>query len=93
VVSFMLGIGFVATAVQTRVWLLAPALVWFGGGAFLGLAQVDRVVTFGVLWVITLGGVGLALALGARLDEPRSAEPPPSVRDETQARPSARRSR
>jgi tRNA A-37 threonylcarbamoyl transferase component Bud32 len=80
VVSFMLGIGFVATAVQTRRWMLLPALVWFAGGIFCGLWRGYLIEVFGILWVITLGGVGVALLLGARLDEPDAAALPKSTR-------------
>ncbi len=73
--TMMIAIGFVAQAMQTRRWLLVPA-----GGAFLGALAMGvfpsaRVEIFGVLWVVTLTGVGVALRRGARLD---GDEPAPS---------------
>lgn len=57
----MLAIGFVAHAMQTRRWLLFPAATMFVGALAMGLMPTRRVEIFGVIWLLSLTGVGLAL--------------------------------
>ncbi|MFO0589548.1 MAG: serine/threonine-protein kinase [Polyangiaceae bacterium] len=71
--TMMIAIGFVAQAMQTRKWLLAPAFGTFLGSLAMGFFPSARVEIFGVLWVITLVGVGIALRRGARVDADEQA--------------------
>ncbi|MFO0759437.1 MAG: serine/threonine-protein kinase [Byssovorax sp.] len=67
----MLGIGFAAMAVQTRLWLLWPAAAFFIGAVVMGIWPSLGLPIFGLLWVTTLCGVGLAFRLGATLGKGR----------------------
>jgi len=72
--TMMIAIGFVAMAMQTRLWVLLPAVVTVIGSLAMGFLPGLRIEIFGVLWFVTLTGVGVALRRGARFD---SAEPGP----------------
>lgn len=74
--TMMIGIGFVAQAMQTRRWLLVPAAGTFLAALLMGFAPSRNVEIFGVLWFVTLTGVGVALRRGAKL----SGEEPVTVR-------------
>lgn len=71
----MIAIGFVAMAMQTRLWLLFPAAATFAAALAMGFFPARRVEIFGALWVVTLGGAGVFLlrTKDAR-DEVRAAE-------------------
>jgi serine/threonine-protein kinase len=73
--TIMISIGFVAMAMQTRLWLLFAAATTFVGALAMGAFPSLHVEIFGALWFVTLTGVGLALRRGARFD---SEEAPPS---------------
>jgi serine/threonine protein kinase len=77
--TMMIAIGFVAMALQTRLWLLFPAITTFFGAIFMGFFPARRIEIFGLLWFVTLTGVGLALRRGARFDG-RETVPPSRVR-------------
>lgn len=62
-VALFIGIGFVAQAVQTRRWLLAPATTLFAGSVAMA-ASARHVEIFGALWFVTLTGVGFGLRYG-----------------------------
>jgi len=66
--TMMIGIGFVAQAMQTRRWLLLPAFGTFVAALLMGFFPARNVEIFGALWIVTLMGVGVALRRGARLD-------------------------
>jgi hypothetical protein len=57
----MIAIGFVAMALQTRLWLLFPAAATFAAALAMGFFPSRRVEIFGALWVVTLGGAGVFL--------------------------------
>jgi hypothetical protein len=59
--TIMLGIGFVAHAMQTRRWLLGPAALMFVGALLMGPFPSRRVEIFGVIWLLSLTGVGVVL--------------------------------
>ncbi len=59
--TVMIGIGFVAMALQTRLWLLYPAALTFTAAVSMGFFQNYRVEIFGGLWFVALTGVGLFL--------------------------------
>jgi serine/threonine-protein kinase len=65
----MVGIGFAAMAFQTRLWLLIPSLAYFAGAVFMGIWPEHSLEAFGLLWFVTMCGVGTAFRLGATLDE------------------------
>jgi hypothetical protein len=66
--AMMIAIGFVAMAMQTRLWLVVPALTAFAGALALAFLPQQAVEIFGLLWFVTLTGVGVALRRGARFD-------------------------
>jgi serine/threonine-protein kinase len=57
----MLAIGFVSHAMQTRRWLLVPAAIMFAGAIAMGFLPNHRVEIFGVIWLLSLMGVGFTL--------------------------------
>jgi serine/threonine-protein kinase len=64
----MIAIGFAVMALQTRLWLLAPAAAFFAGALYMGAYPQHSVGIFGTLWFLSLSGVGISFKLGARLD-------------------------
>lgn len=64
----MIAIGFVAQALHTRLWLLFPAVTMFVGAMVMGALPDRRVEIFGVVWLISLTGVGVMLRHLARRD-------------------------
>lgn len=67
--ALLVAVGFTSMAFQTRRWLLWPAAAFFVG-AVAGTLMPDRGFDIvGVLWLVALGGVGIALRRGATLDE------------------------
>ena len=64
----MIAIGFAVMALQTRLWLLAPAAAFFAGALYMGAYPQHSVGIFGALWFLSLSGVGISFKLGARLD-------------------------
>lgn len=76
-VALFIGIGFVSQAVQTRRWLLVPAIILFVGAIAMA-ASSRRVEIFGALWFVTLTGVGFGLRYGKA--EALSSSPPPTGR-------------
>lgn len=66
----MVGVGFAAMALQTRRWLLAPACAFLVGTLIVGAWPELAPLSYGLVWVVVMGGVGLALHRGARLDDP-----------------------
>ena len=84
--ALMIGIGFASMAMQTRFWLLGPAVLWAGGAIALSptSSPPQQAMVFGGLWVATMVGVGIALRAGATLepkadgrDEPRAGQTSP----------------
>lgn len=68
VTSLLIGVGIATLAFQTRRWLLAPALACFAASLFLGAyPQFSRYI-LGCMLLVGVGGLGLALRLGAPLD-------------------------
>jgi eukaryotic-like serine/threonine-protein kinase len=66
--SLMIAIGFVAMAFQTRRWLLAPAVAFYLGAMVIALVPHYNTEIFAVIWLLGMGGVGLAFKLGATLE-------------------------
>ncbi len=64
----MVGIGFAAMAFQTRLWLLIPSLAFFTGAVLMGVYPERSLEAFGLLWFLTMCGVGIAFRLGATLE-------------------------
>jgi hypothetical protein len=72
----MIGIGFVAQALQTRRWLLFAAATMFTGALAMGVFPSRRVEIFGAIWLVSLTGVGLMLRWTARRHaSPQSVAP------------------
>jgi serine/threonine-protein kinase len=69
-----LAIGFAAMAMHTRRWLLVPAAAYLVGSVLMR-PGAQNVEAFGSLWFVTMVGVGVALKLGARLDEDKNDAP------------------
>ncbi|MEO7328693.1 MAG: serine/threonine-protein kinase [Minicystis sp.] len=65
----MVGIGFAAMAFQTRLWLLIPAFAYFVVAVLMGIWPEYSLGLFGLLWLTTMCGVGIAFRLGATLGE------------------------
>jgi len=63
----LMGVGFVAMALQTRRWLLAPAAIFFFAALAIALQPERGYELNATAWVIALGGTGLALRRGATL--------------------------
>jgi serine/threonine-protein kinase len=66
--SAMIGIGFTAMALQTRLSLLWPAATFYVGAGVMWPEGAYNVEIFGALWFVAMATVGIALRLGARLD-------------------------
>ena len=65
----MIAIGFAVMALQTRRWLFVPSAAFFFGALYMGARPEHSVAIFGVLWFLSLSGVGLAFKLGATLED------------------------
>jgi hypothetical protein len=73
VTTLLIGIGIATLAFQTRLWLLGPALLCFATSLVLAaLPHYSREI-LGSMLIVAVGGVGLAIRLGAPL------EPPPAT--------------
>jgi eukaryotic-like serine/threonine-protein kinase len=72
----MIAFGFAAMALQTRLWLLAPAAAFFVGGIVMGYRPDWGVEVFGALWAISMIGVGVAFRFGATLLSDAKPAPP-----------------
>lgn len=68
----MIAIGFVAQALQTRRWLLFPAITMFAGALAMGVFASRAVEIFGAIWLVALTGVGVVLRRTARPDASRA---------------------
>lgn len=77
----MIAIGFVAQAMQTRLWLLAPAATMFAGALAMGPFAARRVEIFGLVWFLSITGVGVVLRWMTRREPgPPSVALPPKRR-------------
>lgn len=66
--ALLIGVGFVSMALQTRRWLLIPAAAFFAGAVVSAVFPAVSFGLFSALWLFGIGGVGVALRLGATLD-------------------------
>ncbi len=64
----LVGVGCAGMAAHTRAWLLAPASAWFAGAPVVAAAGAWAFDVTGLLWLVILGGSGLAFRLGASLE-------------------------
>jgi hypothetical protein len=69
--ALIVGIGFASMAFQTRLWLLVPSGLFFAGALVCALFPDRGFEVMGVLWFLGMVGVGVALKLGATLEERR----------------------
>lgn len=70
--SIMIGIGFVSMAFQTRLWLLVPAVAFYVGAGLIALVPQYNTEIFALIWLVGMGGVGVAFKLGATLETRRA---------------------
>jgi hypothetical protein len=71
VTTLLIGIGIATLAFQTRRWLVAPALACFATSLVLAaLPDYSREI-LGTMLLVAVGGVGLAIRLGAPLEPTR----------------------
>ena len=69
--SLMIAIGFVSMAFQTQRWLLAPAAAFLLCGLLMAIFRSLAIAMFGATWLIVNTSVGIALRMGATLEERR----------------------
>jgi hypothetical protein len=65
--SLMIAIGFVSMAFQTRLWLLVPAAAFYAGAGLIALVPQYNTEIFALIWLVGMGGVGVAFKRGATL--------------------------
>jgi predicted Ser/Thr protein kinase len=69
--ALLVGVGFVAMAMQTRRWLLLAAVPCYAGAAAIAFWPTAGYEVLAVMWLVVMSGVGLALTRGATLDDSR----------------------
>ena len=71
-VELVIAVGFVAHAMQTSRWLVAPAALFVIGSLFGAAIPDRRIEIFGGVWFVALTGVGLFLRRDGRDRPPAS---------------------